>query len=329
MKTMSRVGLAVLAVLVAFTSGCDRHDKKKEVFYLVGVNMALPYWQTGAKGFNLAATQYKVTAKVVGPDNYDPQAELAEMQKAVAAKPAGILITVADEGVLGPAIDAAVGAGIPVITIDSYAIGCKRLFFIGTNHLEAGCLGGHRVIERLGGTGNVVFFTISGQPNMEERLKGFKDVLGTRPNVHIVDVVDIKSDARAAFDKTQELMALTGPKKIDAFVCLESASGKMVSDAVKRTNAGDRLVVAWDVNQDTLDGIKGGTINATVAQKPFTMGYIGLKALDEIFHSPPTSLGKDYSSDAFSPFPEFVDTGTSLVDKNNVDAYIETAAAHQ
>ena len=38
---------------------------------------------------------------------------------------------------------------------------------------------------------------------------------------------------------------------------------------------------------------------------------------------------KDYSSDAFSPFPEFVDTGTSLVDKNNVDAYIETAAAHQ
>ena len=27
--------------------------------------MALPYSQTGAKGFNLAATQYKVTAKVV------------------------------------------------------------------------------------------------------------------------------------------------------------------------------------------------------------------------------------------------------------------------
>jgi len=224
---------------------------------------------------------------------------------------------------------AAVGAGIPVITIDSDARGSKRLFFIGTNNLEAGRLGGHRVIERLGGAGNVVFFIISGQPNMEERLKGFKDVLGTRPNIHIVDVVDIKSDARAAFDKTQELMALTGPKKIDAFVCLESASGKMVSDAVKRTNTNDRLVVAWDVNQDTLDGIKGGTINATVAQKPFTMGYIGLKALDEIFHSPPTSLAKDYSSDAFSPFPEFIDTGTSLVDKNNVDAYIETAAAHQ
>ena len=149
------------------------------------------------------------------------------------------------------------------------------------------------------------------------------------PNIHIVDVIDIKSDARTAFDKTQELMALTGPKKINAFICLESASGKMVSDAIKRTNATDRLVVAWDVNQDTLDGIKGGTINATVAQKPFTMGYVGLRSLDEIFHAPPTSLTTDYSQDAFSPFPVFVDTGTSLVDKRNVDAYIASAQAHQ
>jgi ribose transport system substrate-binding protein len=153
--------------------------------------------------------------------------------------------------------------------------------------------------------------------------------LDTRPNVHVVDVIDIKSDARAAFDKTQELMALTGPKKINAFICLESASGKMVSDAIKRTNSTDRLVVAWDVNQDTLDGIKGGTINATVAQKPFTMGYIGLRSLDEIFHAPPTSLTTDHSQDAFSPFPVFIDTGTSLVDKHNVDSYIASAAAHE
>lgn len=329
MKTMKCVGLALVALGVAFTTtGCERHSNK-ETFYLVGVNMALPYWQTGAKGFKQAAAQYKVTAKVVGPENYDPQAELAELQKAVAAKPAGILITVADESVVGPGIDAAIAAGIPVITIDSDARGSKRLFFIGTNNLEAGRLGGHRVVEQLGGAGNVVFFTIAGQPNMEDRLKGFKDVLETRPNIHIVDVIDIKSDARAAFDKTQELMALTGPKKINAFVCLESASGKMVSDAIKRTNATDRVLIAWDVNQDTLDGIKGGTINATVAQKPFTMGYVGLKMLDQIFHDPPPTLSKDWAADAFSPLPEFVDTGTSLVDKRNVDAYIESAQAHQ
>jgi ribose transport system substrate-binding protein len=170
----------------------------------------------------------------------------------------------------------------------------------------------------------VVFFTITGQPNTEDRLKGFKDVFASRPDIKIVEVVDIKGDPRSAFDKTQEFLALTGPKKIDAYVCLDSASGKLVSDAVKRAGGG-RELVAWDVNQDTLDEIKAGTIDATIAQKPFTMGYVGLKALDEIYHDPPRQLNKDYSADSFAPYPVFVDTGTSLVDKSNVDLYIAGA----
>jgi ribose transport system substrate-binding protein len=264
---------------------------------------------------------------VVGPDGHDPQAELTELQNAVAAKAGGILISVADAAALQPGIDAAVNAGIPVLTIDSDASASHRLYFIGTNNLEAGRLGGQRVIEKLGGKGNVVFFTLAGQPNTEERLKGFKDVFSSKPDIKIVDVVDIKADAKAAFDKTQQYMALTGPKKVDAFICLDSASGKPVSDAVARTPNSGRVVIAWDVNQDTLDAIKAGTIEATVAQKPYTMGYVGLKALDQIYHDPPLQLSKDFKADSFAPIPTFVDTGTSLVDKSNVDAYIAGAAA--
>jgi len=326
MKAVQRVAMGVLAIGAVFTSGCGARHSDKEVYYLISTNLALPYWQTAASGFKQAAAQYKVTPKVVGPDGYDAQAELAELQKATAAKPAGILISVADVSVLQPGIDAAVAAGIPVITTDSDAAGSRRLYFIGTNNLEAGQLGGKRIIEKLGGKGNVVFFTISGQANTEERLKGFKDVFSSRPDIKIVDVVDIKGDARQAFDKAQEDLALTGPKRIDAFVCLDSASGKMVSDAIKRTGAG-RELVAWDVNQDTLDGIKGGSIDATIAQKPYTMGYVGLKMLDEVFHAPPKQFGKDYSADSFAPYPVFVDTGTSLVDQSNVDLYIAGAAA--
>ena len=325
MKPIQRIALGMLALGVAATTGCGARHSDKEVFYLISANTALPYWQTAAAGFKQAAAQYKVTARVVGPDGHDAQAELAELQKATAAKPAGILISVADVGALQPAIDAAVSAGIPVITMDSDASGSHRLYFIGTNNLAAGQMGGKRVIQKLGGKGNVVFFTFSGQANTEERLKGFKDVFAARPDIKIVDVVDIKGDAHAAFDKAQEFLALTGPKKIDAFVCLESASGKMVSDAIKRAGGG-RELVAWDVNQDTLDGIKAGTIDATIAQKPFAMGYVGLKMLDEVFHAPPKQFGKDYSSDSFAPYPVFVDTGTSLVDQSNVDSYIASAA---
>ena len=324
MKALERIALSLLALGVLFTIGCGARHSDKEVYYLVATNVNLPYWQTAAAGFKQAAAQYKVTVKVVGPDTYDPKAELAELHSAIAAKPSGILISVADASVLQSEIDAAVNAGIPVITMDSDAAGSRRLYFIGTNNLEAGRLGGKRVIQKLGGKGNVVFFTLGGQPNTDERLKGFKDVFAARPDIKIVDVFDIKGDARNAFDKAQEDLALTGPKKIDAFVCLEASSGKTVADAIKRAGGG-RELVAFDVDQDTLDGIKSGTIDATIAQKPFTMGFVGLKALDEVFHDPPKQLGKDYSADSFAPYPVFVDTGTSLVDKSNVDLYIAGA----
>ena len=326
MRTIERVALSVLALGVVFTTGCGARHSDKEVYYMIATNINLPYWQTAAAGFKAAAAQYKVTAKVVGPDTYDPKAELTELHNAIAAKPSGILISVADASVLQSEIDAAVNAGIPVITMDSDDPGSRRLYFIGTNNLEAGQMGGKRLIQKLGGKGNVVFFTLGGQPNTDERLKGFKDVLATRPDIKIVDVFDIKGDARNAFDKAQEDMALTGPKKIDAFVCLEASSGKTVADAVKRAGGG-RELVAFDVDQDTLDAIKAGTIDATIAQKPYTMGYVGLNSLDEVFHSPPKQVGKDYSADSFAPYPVFVDTGTSLVDQSNVDLYIAGAAA--
>ena len=327
MKTRKIVAIAALALTVAFTSGCKRHSLK-EVYYLVSANMNLPYWQTAAKGFNKAAAQYGVTAKVVGPENYDPQAELQAFRSAVAAKPAGILISVSDASVIQPEIDAAIQAGVPVITMDSDAAGSHRLYFIGTNNLEAGRMGGRRLIEKLGGKGNVVFFTIAGQPNVEERLKGFKDVLSTRPDIKIVDVIDMKGDARNTFDKARQLLVETGAKKIDAFVCLEASSGKQVAEVVKRANATDRVVIAWDADRDTLNDIKAGTIDSTIAQKPFTMGYVGLKALDEVFHNPPSQLDKDYGADPFSIYPTFVDTGTSLVDKDNVDLYLSAEAAN-
>jgi ribose transport system substrate-binding protein len=323
---MGKVAAGLIGLGVALLCGCERHSTK-EVFYLVTANTSLPYWQTAAAGFNHAAAMYKVTAKVVGPDGYDAQAELAELQKAVAAKASGILISVADAAVLQPGINAAIDAGIPVLTIDSDAAGSRRLYFIGTNNLDAGRLIGKRVIEKLGTKGNLIVFTFAGQPNTEERLKGLKDALTQRPDIKIVDVIDVKGDARLAFDKAQVLLDQTGAKKIDGFVSLESASGKMVADAIKRANATDRLLVAFDVSQDTLDGIKAGVINATIAQKPYTMGAFGLKLLDEMYHDPPAQLSKDYSVDPFSPYPVFVDTGTSLVDKSNVDMYISAAAA--
>ena len=145
--------------------------------------------------------------------------------------------------------------------------------------MAAGHLGGERVVEKLGGKGNVVFFSMPGQPNLDERLKGFKDIFATHPGIQIMDVVNIKGDARNAFDNTQQYLTQTGATRVAAFICLEASSGKVVADAVRRQRVTDRVVMAMDVEQDTLAEIQDGTIEATISQKPFTMGFCWIEGI--------------------------------------------------
>ena len=316
-----RVGIVLLATVLPVLAGCTRHSKS-EHYYLIATNTKLPYWQTAGAGFAKAAADYGVTAELRGPNGFDPQGEVDEFKAMVARKPAGILVSVANSTLMTPAINDAIAAGIPVITMDSDAPESKRLFFIGTNNLEAGTLGGRRVAAQLNGKGNVVFFSNPGQPNLDERLKGYKDVFSAYPGIKVVDVFDIKGDTGTAMDKAGEYLARTGKDRIDAVVCLESASGKDVGEAFKRANSTGRILVAMDVDQATLDLVKEGTIDSTISQKPYTMAILGLKALDDIHHYPVKPLGADYALDPFSPFPAFIDTGVSLVDKSNVDAIL-------
>jgi ribose transport system substrate-binding protein len=326
MKTFKNcVAVCSLAVLLV-TTGCQAHSKS-ETYILVSNNLKLPYWKTVDTGFEKAAADYHVTAVLNGPETLDVNAELTAFRQAVARKPAGILVSIADAGLFRADINSAIAAGIPVITVDSDAPSSSRLYFIGTNNIAAGRLGGKRLVEKLNGKGNVVFFTYPDQPNLAERLEGYEDEISGHPGIKIIDVVDIKGDSGNAFDAAQSYIAKTGKDKIDAFVCLESSSGKAVAEVVKRAHVTDRTIIAMDVDKETLQLIQDGIIEATISQKPYTMGYVGLKALAEIHNYPQKPFKSNYTVDAFAPYPVFVDTGTALVDKVNADMYLSNAKA--
>jgi ribose transport system substrate-binding protein len=158
-------------------------------------------------------------------------------------------------------------------------------------------------------------------------LKGYKDIFAGFPGMKVVDVFDIKADPGTALDQAGVYLARTGAAKVDAFVCLDSRSGVNVAEAFKRRNATDRLLIAMDVDPDTLALVGDGTIDSTISQKPYTMAFLGLKALDDIYHYPVKPLGTDYGLDPYSPFPAFIDTGVALVDKTNLDAVMKKQAA--
>ena len=82
-----------------------------------------------------------------------------------------------------------------------------------------------------------------------------------------------------------------------------------------------------DTDQGVLDWIKKGMIQATIAQKPFTMAYYGLKMLGDLHLNPLKPLDLNWSQDTTSPIPMFIDTGATLIDKSNVDAFLTSRDA--
>jgi ribose transport system substrate-binding protein len=311
-----------LCVLLVTLLSCGSDHSADEYYVFISANLQVPYWQAAGAGFSKAAEQFKVRSDFLGPQNYDPKDEVAALDQAVQKRATGILLAVTDPALLKDSIDKAVAAGIPVITLDSDAPASKRMFFIGTNNYQAGLTGGQRLAQELKGKGNVVVFTMPGQPNLQDRLRGYRDALERSPAIKITRVVDIQGDPRIAFDTATQIVGKE-KDKVDAFVCLEAQSGKEVAGVLNSYHVTGKVVLAMDTDQETLEWIQKGQIAATIAQKPYTMAFVGLQMLDNLYHHKPASLDTDWSKDSFAPIPAFVDTGSGVIDKSNVNSFVQ------
>jgi ribose transport system substrate-binding protein len=311
-----------LASLLLSLLSCGAAHSSDEYYVFVAANLQVPYWQTAGAGFSKAAEQFKVRSDFLGPQNYDPKDQRAVLDQAVQKRATGILLAVTDPTLFKDSVDKAVAAGIPVITLDSDAPDSKRLFFIGTNNYQAGLTGGQRLAQELKGKGNVVVFSMPGQPNMQDRLRGYRDALDRTGGIKITRVVDIQGDPRIAFDTVTQIIGKE-KDKVDAFVCLEAQSGKEVAGVLNSYHVTGKVVMAMDTDQETLEWIQKGGIAATLAQKPYTMAFVGLQMLDNLYHHKPASLDADWSKDSFAPVPAFVDTGSALIDKANVESFLQ------
>jgi ribose transport system substrate-binding protein len=265
------------------------------VYVLVSTNTRIAYWQAAAEGLQTAGRDLGVKVELVGPETYDPKAEKEAFLGVVHRKiaPAGILVSATDPEMMREAIDSAVAAGIPVVTIDADSPKSKRLTFIGTNNFLAGQMSGELLTKELNGKGNVVLYSIPGQENLDERVEGCKRVLARSPGIKVLQVINIAGDPTKAFDGTRNLMA-NGKTPPDAFVCLEALSCNEVADVLDRANVRDKTIIAMDTQEGTLNWLRKGMIRATIAQKPYTMAYFGTLVLDAFHHANPACALKRY-----------------------------------
>jgi ribose transport system substrate-binding protein len=322
-KTLAAFASATLIFSLAACSS-SRHEAS-EKYYLVVSNSRLAYWQAARAGLAQAAHKLGVAYDMIGPDTYDPQAEIQAFRDAMSTTPSGIMVSAADPAGMKTQIDAAIAKGIPVITVDADSPASKRLTFIGTNNYQAGLMGGRVLAERLHNKGDVVFYAMPGQLNLDERLQGYKTILADHPQIKIVRTVDVKGTPSVAFDTTEEI--LKGKSTPDGFVCLVSTACQEVADVLDRHKIDGKVLIGMDSDPETLSWIQKGKIAVTIVQKPFTMAQFGTLMLDSLHHYALPTLYSNWANDARSPLPVFIDTGVTLIDKSNVDAFVKAQAS--
>jgi len=172
----------------------------------------------------------------------------------------------------------------------------------------------------------VVIISIPSQFNLDERVRGVNDTLKKYPGIKVTKTIDDKGDSRNAYDAITAL--LQGKDKPDGIIGLEASGGAGAADALHRVDLTGKIpIVAFDKDPGTLDWIERGAITATVVQKPYVMSFYGLKFVDDLHHNAVHEF-KDWRTAPTAPIPAWVDTGTAIVDKNNLATFRESLASH-
>src|SRR3984893_14642974 len=327
-NTLISVFIFVGAVLLQ--SCAKPYHEENERYVFVATNINLPYWQEANAGFMDAAKALGVSAELVGPAGYQPNAELLEFREVGGKHPAGLCLSAGKPEIFQADIDQAIALGIPVICVDADVPDSKRMQYIGTDNFKAGRESLKQMAAIVGRGGNIAVITISGQRNLDDRVAGIADALKNFPKMHLAKILDDQGDARTAFDQTSDLIQMK--EKIDGIISVEAtggaAGGSGAAGALNRFSLEGKLpIVAFDGDPETLDWIDRGAIAATVTQKPYVMSYYGLKFRDDL-HQNAVHQFKDWRTALAPPVPTFVDTGTLIVDKNNIKLYREALSAH-
>ena len=289
--------------------------EERQSYYEVNALINLPYFIDHQVGLYFAGKTFDVDTPYVGPVEYDMTAMVNAMEQAVATKPQGINIVGFDPA-LKPSIDAAVDAGIPVVTLDAEVYGSKRMTFLGTGNYNAGRVGGKLLAEQIGGKGKVALITKVGQSNLEERIQGYKDEFAENwPDIELVQIIDDQSDSSKAADGLKA--ALQRTSDLAGAGCVEAAGGVGAATAIKELGKeGEFKIISMDRDDGTLQFIEEGIIQGSVAQQSALMTFLGTMLMDGLQNNP-VPIVADNKAAGIVPMPESVDTGVVVINADN------------
>ncbi len=297
---------AVLTLLYegsVFTGRSPERARRVVVIFKTVDYDANPFWGNVRDGTLSAGKDLGFDVSIRGPRlESDIPGQIDILRRAIAEKPDAIVLGAADYNLVVPAAREARRRGIRLVCIDSFLNSDDADVRIGTDSFE----GGQKCGEALEGyvhSGDTVAIMsyVKGSSTAIDRESGARSYLKDR--VNLLDTLYSGSDADVAYRQAASLISRT--PRLRGIVALNDPTARGAARAVDESGkSGAIALVGFDNSFGVLKYVERGVIRDTVVQKPFNMGYLGIRAVADLMR------GKK--------LPRFINTGSVDITVQNM-----------
>ena len=229
-----------------------------------------PFWSVVKNGVQKAGEDTGANVEFRSPETFDMVQMSQMIDAAVNQEPDGLVVSIPDADALGPSIQRAVEAGIPVISMNSgsdVAHELGALLHVGQSEYDAGKAAGAKLAE-MGGTKGICVNQEVGNVALDLRCEGFADGFGQEVTVipTMNDPTEVESKVRAALDSDPDVDTVLG---LGA-----SLVGEPAVAAVEALGRDDVLIASFDLSAGFLEAVAEGKAAFAIDQQQFLQGYL-------------------------------------------------------
>lgn len=306
----------VLLILILITSAIGLYtvitvtgklDVKDKIYVVAKTtNETVDFWMSIASGAEVAAKEFDVDVEFVGPlREIDVQDQIDIVRSLIDKKPLAIVLAASDYEALAEVSQEVVKSGITLVTIDSEVNITEKHSFIATNNVQASERLAFEMGSLIKGTGQVAIIAhVEGASTTFEREEGFRKGLSSYDNLSVLDEVWYSNnEVETAYEETKQIVSQY-PHLKGIFGTNEGTLIGIAKAIQELGKEKEVVVVGFDFGKDAFQYVESGVIRAVIVQRPFNMGYLGVK---EAIEQARTRIDTRQ-----------IDTGAVLINKENM-----------
>lgn len=229
------------------------------------------FWNVVKNGVEQAGKDVGVNVEYRAPETFDMVAMSQLIDAAVNQEPDGLIVSIPDADALGPSIERAVAAGIPVISINSgsdVSKGLGALLHVGQDEFDAGKAAGEKLASMGGSTAVCVNHEV-GNVALDLRCAGFAEGFGGA-----VEVLPTSNDPTEIESKVAA--ALASNEAIDTVMALGASTAGEPTVAAVKASGRDVNVASFDLSANFLQSIADGDAAFAIDQQQYLQGYLAV-----------------------------------------------------